>query len=231
MSAVNTHIAHHFDDAEQQSYAAALGIWAFLATEILFFGGLFAAYALYRNWYHEAFISASHHLDMWLGFLNTAILLTSSLFVALAVRAAQMDHQTTIVRCLSATILLGTVFLGIKGFEYHQKFEDNLVPGVNFEFIPPIELVGGVEKMNRKDSINSVDANHAQLFFAMYFALTGLHAIHMIIGLVVFGALVFMAWNRSFSSTYYTPLEVGGLYWHFVDIIWVFLFPLLYLVR
>ena len=168
---------------------------------------------------------------MWLGLLNTAILLTSSLMVALAVRAAQTNEQTTIVRCLLATIVLGTTFLGIKGYEYYHKFEENLVPGPHFEFMSPQEPIGAAKPVVGNASADVVDPNHAQLFFSLYFAMTGLHAIHMIIGLAIFGVFVAMARGGKFSPEYYTPLEIGGLYWHFVDIIWVFLFPLLYLVR
>ena len=230
-SASTAHVAHHFDDAEQQIGAATLGMWTFLATEVLFFGGIFAGYAVYRYWYHDAFLAGSYHLDMWLGLTNTAVLLNSSLMMALAVNAAQSDDSCATVRLLAITIALGAVFLGIKGYEYYHKYADHLVPGSSFVW-PPEQTSETLESTASQTAAASrADPNHVQLFYSFYFALTGLHAIHMIIGIVILSVLLVLARKDRFSSAYYTPVEISGLYWHFVDIVWVFLFPLLYLIR
>ncbi len=204
-------LAHHFDDLEQQTEAASLGMWVFLATEILFFGGLFLVYTVYRHAYPDAFAAASHELDVTLGTLNTAVLIASSLTMALAVHAAQTGSRRLLVILLLATMVLGTVFLGIKATEYAHKFAEGHVPGPGFRF---------EERYVRE----------AQIFFSLYFVMTGLHALHMIVGLSVMAVMVYMAMRGRFSPEYYAPIEVSGLYWHFVDIIWIFLFPLLYLI-
>jgi cytochrome c oxidase subunit 3 len=203
--------AHQFDSAEQQHGAAQLGMWVFIAQEILFFGGLFLAYTYYRFLFPEAFAQASHHLDVTLGCINTAVLIGSSLTMALAVHGAQLGKRWPQVIFLILTIVLGSIFLGIKTIEYGHKFHEHLVPGPNFLF------PGG-------------DAVHAQVFFSLYFVMTGLHALHMIIGIAILAVLTVMAWRGSFDGAYYSPIELTGLYWHFVDIIWIFLFPLLYLL-
>jgi cytochrome c oxidase subunit 3 len=205
-------LAHHFDTLEQQAEAATLGMWVFLVTEILFFGGAFMAYAVYRIWHHDAFGEASHHLDVTLGTINTLVLICSSLTMALAVRAGQTSSRPrTQVSWLGGTLLLGVVFLVIKGFEYAEKFHEGHVPGANFVWEGPTRA-------------------GAELFFALYFAMTGLHALHMIIGAGIMTVMMIMAARGAFDSDYYAPLEVSGLYWHFVDIVWIFLFPLLYLI-
>ena len=204
-------LRHHFDDLGQQREAATLGMWLFLATEVLFFGGLFTAYMLYRVWYPETFGAASRTLDIWLGSVNTLVLITSSLTMALAVHAAATDERRALMRWLVVTMLLGTVFLVIKGFEYAHKFEEHHVPGFGFHF-------------------EGAAPERANLFFSLYFAMTGLHALHMIIGLGLLTVMLALAWRRRFSARWHTPIEISGLYWHFVDIIWIFLFPLLYLV-
>jgi cytochrome c oxidase subunit 3 len=205
------YLQHHFDNLEQQFEASALGMWLFLVTEILFFGGLFAAYLVYRMAYPAAFQDASHHLDLLLGGTNTAILIGSSLTMAMAVYAAQLGNRSQQLFYLAATMILGVAFLGIKVVEYSHKFHDNLVPGPLFQF-------------------EGRDPVHAQLFFSLYFVMTGLHALHMIIGLGVMAVLFWMAYRGRFTKSYHTPVEVSGLYWHFVDIVWIFLFPLLYLI-
>ena len=204
-------LAHHFEDLGQQSEAATLGMWVFLATEVLFFGGLFTAYSIYRAWYPDAFAVASHELDITLGTTNTAVLITSSLTMALAVHAAQLGHRTKLLIFLGLTMLLGAAFLGIKGVEYYEKFVEHHVPGPGFQF---------EEKYFR----------HAQIFFSLYFVMTGLHALHMVIGLGILTWMVIWAWNGTITREYSNPIEVSGLYWHFVDIVWIFLFPLLYLI-
>ncbi len=211
-----THLAIQFDTPAQQRRAATLGMWAFLATEVLFFGGLFTGYAVYRALYPEAFMTASCMLDIVLGTTNTAILLGSSFTMALAVRAAQGSDQRNLKRFLLATIVLGAAFLGIKAWEYAHKFHEHLFPGPYFAWAEMSEI--GAKR------------GPVQLFFSFYFAMTGCHALHMVIGLGLLGTLLVQAQRGRFSSEYFTPVENVGLYWHFVDIIWVYLFPLLYLV-
>jgi cytochrome c oxidase subunit III len=204
-------LAHHFDNLDQQREATTLGMWVFLVTEVLFFGGLFMVYTVYRAWYPDAFAAASHELDVVLGTVNTAVLITSSLTMALAVHAAQLNQRKLLMTFLILTILLGATFLGIKSVEYYHKFVEHHVPGPGFQF----------EKEY---------ARHAQLFFSLYFLMTGLHALHMIIGIGIM--LWMLAWARRgvITAEYYSPIEISGLYWHFVDIVWIFLFPLLYLL-
>jgi len=204
-------LAHHFESLAQQKEAATLGMWVFLVTEVLFFGGLFITYAIYRSWYPEAFAAASHELDVVLGGINTAVLITSSLTMALAVQAAETGERCLLLWFLAATMLLGAAFLGIKGVEYSHKFAERHVPGPAFSFEP--EHFG-----------------HAQIFFSLYFMMTGLHALHMIIGLGILTVMLWWSWNGTITAEYASPIEISGLYWHFVDIVWIFLFPLLYLI-
>ena len=204
-------LAHHFDSLEQQKEASTLGMWVFLVTEVLFFGGLFATYCVYRNWYPDAFAAASHELDVTLGTINTAALITSSLTMALGVHAAQLGQRRLLMIFLVATMILGAAFLGIKGVEYYHKFAEHHVPGPAFQF----------EKEHFR---------HAQIFFSLYFVMTGLHALHMIIGIGIMLVMLWWAWRGTITAEYYAPIEISGLYWHFVDIVWIFLFPLLYLI-
>jgi cytochrome c oxidase subunit 3 len=213
-------LRHHFVDAEQQRDAASLGMWLFLATEIMFFGGMFCAYLVYRYWYYNEFASGSRSLDIWLGTINTAVLICSSLTVALGVRAAQMGQRKLLVILLLLTIVFGFAFLGIKGVEWYQKFEEHHIPGRSFN---ADDLVKAYPQIH-------IDERHEQIYFSLYFAMTGLHALHMIIGVGIFVFLTYYAWKGRYTSKYYTPVEIGGLYWHFVDIVWIYLFPLLYLI-
>jgi cytochrome c oxidase subunit 3 len=201
---------HQFDDAAQQHHASWLGMWIFLATEVMFFGGLFTGYAFYRSAYPQAFADASNHLEILLGAINTAVLICSSFTMALAVHSAETDRRKASVNFLLLTIVLGAVFLGIKFSEYHAKFAEHLVPGSSFRFEGPL-------------------ARPAEIFFSFYFAMTGMHALHMVIGIGLLTWLALKARRGRFSSSYFTPVELVGLYWHFVDIVWIFLFPLLYL--
>jgi len=205
------HLAHHFDDTVQQHDAATLGMWVFLATEVMFFGGALLAYIVYRAHYADAFAHASHHLDVTLGTVNTVVLITSSLTMALSVWSAAADRRRTLLLMLSLTMLLGAIFLGIKGYEYAHKFHEHLVPGQSFRYTGP-------------------DPGEAQLFFSLYFVLTGIHALHMVIGLGLLTYLLLRARRGAFTTAWSTPVELIGLYWHFVDIVWIFLFPLLYLI-
>jgi cytochrome c oxidase subunit 3 len=187
-------------------------MWVFLATEVMFFGGLFLGYTVYRTQHPQAFAAASHHLKMPLGAANTAVLLTSSLTVALAVHAAHLGRRRALAAFLLATIVLGLVFLGIKGMEYYYEYVEHLIPGRLFHYEGPAPAEG------------------VQLFFLFYFAMTGLHATHMIVGIALMTVMAVLAWRGRFSTEYYSPIEMSGLYWHFVDIVWIFLFPLLYLI-
>lgn len=210
------HVAHHFDDAEQQYLSANLGMWIFLATEIMFFGGMFAGYLVYRILETPAFVEGSKHLDLVWGTVNTFVLLLSSFTVALSVHAAQTGRRKRLVWLLVATIGLGLVFLGIKGYEYWHKFHEGMVPGPGFV----------VPHLYNPD----VSPLRVELFISFYFAMTGFHALHMVIGVGIFTVIAIMAQHGEFTPKYYTPVEISGLYWHFVDIVWVFLFPLLYLI-
>jgi cytochrome c oxidase subunit 3 len=214
------HLAHHFEDLEQQHSSANLGMWTFLATEVMFFGGLFAGFVVYRFTDPTAFALASRQLDIRLGTINTFILLTSSLTMALAVHAGQEGKAKGQVRYLLATMLLATAFLGIKSYEYYEEFEKGLAPGPHFS-TAVLTIPAGATPLVIKQT---------ELFFVFYFFMTGLHAFHMVIGLGLMSWLVVLARRGEFTREYHTPLELTGLYWHFVDLVWVFLFPLLYLI-
>ena len=212
MSKVEAFRQHHFEDTTQQHEASWLGMWVFLATEVMFFGGMFVCYFVYRHWYLQAFAAASNHLDIWLGAINTAVLICSSFTMAMGVYSAETGRVKPLIRYLLLTIVLGLVFLGIKFFEYHSKFVEYLVPGASFRF--------GEASLERP----------AEIFFSLYFAMTGMHAVHMIVGIGLLAALIWKARLGRFSVAYHTPVELTGLYWHFVDIVWIFLFPMLYLI-
>ena len=205
-------LREQFDTAAQQKDASTLGMWVFLITEIMFFGGMFMMYTAYRSLYPNVFALASNTLNEIIGATNTAVLLCSSFTMVLAVRAAQLGRRRTIMLFLVLTIILGIAFLGIKGFEWYQKFEEHHVPGLSFH-LEGTELQG-----------------QAQLFFSLYFAMTGLHALHMVVGCGIMLFLLWKTYQGTYTAEYYTPIDIGGLYWHFVDIIWIFLFPLLYLI-
>ena len=202
-------LQHHFHDMAQQLEASVLGMWVFLVTEVMFFGGLFMAYLLYRYMYPEAWLAGSHELNELLGGVNTVVLICSSLTMALAVRAAQVGSRKGQIVNLILTIFFGTIFLVVKYFEYSEKFEHHLVPGSTFD--------------PARDPAQ-------QLYFSLYFMMTGVHALHMVVGVVLMLIILRMAWKGRFGPDYYGPVEISGLYWHFVDIVWIFLFPLLYLI-
>jgi cytochrome c oxidase subunit 3 len=210
-------LREQFDTAAQQKDASTLGMWIFLITEVMFFGGMFLAYTVYRRAYWDIFAVASSSLNVYIGAANTVVLLCSSLTMVLAVRAAQLGRNRAIVLFLILTLILGGVFLGVKAYEWNEKFQEHHIPGASFhlEGLTP-------------DS--PVAQGHAQLFFSLYFAMTGLHALHMVIGAGLLLYLVLQARKGRFSAEYNTPVDLIGLYWHFVDIIWIFLFPLLYLI-
>ena len=209
-SAATPFVHEQFEDIEQQRGAAQLGMWIFLATEVLFFGALFLAYTVYRSLYPQTFAAASHHTEVILGGINTGILLFSSTLMALAVRAAELKSRKQLVWLLLGTAFLGIVFMVIKGMEYHNDFVEHLVPGSYFQW-------------------HEANGSHAEIFFWLYFAMTGLHAIHVTVGIFVLVTLAVLARLGKFTTGHHTPVEVAGLYWHFVDIVWIFLFPLMYL--
>ena len=211
-SVEEVHLRHHFATPEQQMDASTLGMWTFLITEVLFFGGMFASYAVYRNLYLDAFASTSPYMDVVLGGTNTAVLICSSLTMVLAVRAAQLSKRRDLILFLIGTMVFGTIFLVIKGFEYHSKWVEHLVPGFNFQYE------------------NAQYARPAQILFFLYFCMTGMHALHMVVGLGLLTFLLVQSVRRVFHANYFAPVEMVGLYWHFVDIVWIFLFPLLYLI-
>jgi cytochrome c oxidase subunit 3 len=203
---------HHFESLAQQKDASTVGMWVFLITEIMFFGGLFMAYFAYRQAYPAAFASASNKTNLLIGAFNTTVLICSSLTMALAVRAAATGKKNLIILFLILTLLLGGAFLGVKAYEYHDKWVHHEVPGAHFE------------------CEGCVDAGHTSLFFALYFGMTGLHATHMLVGFFILVYLIWQARKGAYTPKWFTPVEMFGLYWHFVDIVWIFLFPLLYLI-
>lgn len=209
-----SYLGHHYDTMEQQHGANTLGMWAFLVTEVLLFGGMFAEYFMYRAIYPQAFIEGSHHNNLVLGSINTIVLLLSSFLVALGVRSTQVGNRRLLMLCLAGTIVLGAVFLGIKGAEYYDHYLSGQVPGVLFEY----------------EGTTPGIAKQVELFLVLYFTMTATHALHMIIGMAIMGFLLYKAWQGRYGTEYFTPVELGGLYWHFVDLIWVLLFPMLYLI-
>jgi cytochrome c oxidase subunit 3 len=218
-------LAHHFADLTQQKRAAVLGMWVFIAQEVLFFGGLFATYAVYAMKYKEAFEAGSRHLSWPVGFFNTLVLITSSLTMAMGVYSAAKGRSKQIVAYLLATVFLGSVFLGVKYFEYSEKIRPCfgvdaghgcLLPGDRFD----PSVLHAPEGME----------GQTQIFYSLYFAMTGLHALHMIIGIPIILWIAHAAWRGRYGPAYHNPVEIVGLYWHFVDIVWIFLFPLLYLM-
>jgi cytochrome c oxidase subunit 3 len=208
--------AEQFEDPQQQALTATLGIWTFLATEVLFFGVLFTGFYIYRMRWPSAFADGAKELKWYLGTINTAVLLGSSYFIALAVDAGRSGENRRVIRNLLIAIVLGIVFLGIKFTEYGIEYHDHLVPQLNFSAVSPE---------------GEARPPQEQLFMTFYFVMTGFHALHMIVGLCVLSVITFFTWRGKFSAAYHNPIEIAGLYWHFVDMVWVFLFPTLYLLR
>jgi cytochrome c oxidase subunit 3 len=288
-------LQHQFEDMGQQQESASIGMWAFLAQEIMFFGGLFTVYLVFRSKYPMAFAAGSNHLNAFWGGLNTLVLIVSSLTMALAVRSAQMGMRNAQVLFIIVTMVFGTVFLGVKAIEYTDKYNDGIVPvtGLNLRTKTPghgenqnenAGLEAESQRLNSLSAPKNTEQQHGgetahqynnprgnfqwtdvslvqqaqagnyltesekvgyfenneisadkfrdkvRIFYYIYFVMTGLHALHMIIGLGVMTWLLWKAWVGSFTSEYYAPVEMTGLYWHFVDIVWIFLFPLLYLL-
>ena len=224
---------HHFETYAQQSDATNFAMWLFLLTEIMFFGGLFTAYLIYRNWYYPAFVVSSHQLDIFWGSLNTLLLITSSFTMAMGVWSAEMKKQGALVLCLILTFILGIGFLGVKTIEYREKWEKHHIPGIHYSvqsFVNPASDPEVHEKYPGDKPLAMDMARHTELYFFLYFAMTGMHAIHMIIGIAILGYMIFRARAGAYTTGHVTFVENFGLYWHFVDIVWIFLFPLLYLI-
>jgi cytochrome c oxidase subunit 3 len=227
-----SYLRHHFENVEQQADAAGFAMWLFLLTEIMFFGGMFTAYLIYRNWYYPAFVVGSHQLNVVWGTLNTGVLITSSFTMAMGVWCAETRKQTGLVICLVITFILGLAFLGIKTIEYKEKIEKHHVPGFHYSLQSFTNPASDPEIYKEyHDKPLPVDmARHTEVYFSLYFAMTGMHALHMIIGIAILGFMIFRARAGAYTNGHVTFVENFGLYWHFVDIIWIFLFPLLYLI-
>jgi len=223
---------HHFENVEQQADAAGFAMWLFLLTEVMFFGGLFTAYLIYRNWYYPAFVAGSHQLNIFWGTLNTAVLITSSFTMAMGVWCAETHKKKGLVLCLILTFILGLGFLGIKTIEYSEKIEKHHVPGFHYSLQSFLDPDSDPEAKAAGDKPLPLDmARHTEVYFSLYFAMTGMHALHMIIGIVILFWLLYKAQQGAYTDGYVQPIEYFGLYWHFVDIVWIFLFPLLYLIN
>jgi cytochrome c oxidase subunit 3 len=205
------YLAHHFSGVEQQRESAKLGMWIFLLTEVLLFGGLFCAYAIFRSWNPDMFYNAHKFLDVKLGTLNTLVLISSSVTMALAIRSIQLNKRKLSIGFLVMTLLCAAVFLFIKYLEYSHKFHVGQLPGKYYTF-------------------TGIQGDNPHIFFSVYFAMTGLHGIHVIAGMCVISWILIKTIKNRFSPEYYTPMEMTGLYWHLVDLVWIFLFPLLYLI-
>lgn len=241
----NPHLAHHFEDIQQQQEAHTLGMWAFLATEIMFFGGLFLAFIVYHIMYPEAFILGSEKLDVRYGGINTFFLILSSLTMALAVHAAQVGNQKNIRWYLIATIALAFAFIGVKTVEWNDKYEHHLIPGTAFDITPTLHTAPGVEPTAEELAHYQHDVKtfaerkiadpflerHTQIFFLLYFIMTGLHGIHVVIGIGILIWIYMRARRGEFHEQWNTPVELTGLYWHFVDLVWIYLFPVIYLIH
>jgi cytochrome c oxidase subunit III len=226
------YLRHHFENTAQQADAAGFAMWLFLLTEVMFFGGMFTAYLIYRNWYYPAFVAASHQLNIFWGTLNTAVLITSSFTMAMGVWCAEVRKQSGLVLCLVLTFILGLGFLGIKTIEYKEKIEKHHVPGFHYSLQSFLDPASDPEIYNEyHDKPLALDmARHTEVYFSLYFAMTGMHALHMIIGIALLGYMIIRARAGAYTTGHVTFVENFGLYWHFVDIIWIFLFPLLYLI-
>ena len=212
-------LQHHFADMEQQRETSTFGMWMFLLTEIMFFGGLFCAYLVYRASYYQAFVEGSQKMNITLGAINTAVLICSSLTMALAVRAVQTGKSKgAIALLLLLTMLFGFGFLGIKAVEYHEHWENHEFPGPHFHF------------QTENPAHPATDPVHTEIYFSLYWAMTGLHALHMIIGIGLVTWILIVAMRSGYGPSYYSPVENVGLYWHFVDLVWIYLFPMLYLI-
>jgi cytochrome c oxidase subunit III len=222
---------HHFESVSQQFDATNFAMWLFLLTEVMFFGGLFTAYLILRNWYYPAFVAGSHQLNIGWGTANTAVLITSSFTMAMGVWNAEMKRKGGLLLCLWLTFFLGLAFLGIKTIEYHEKWEKYHIPGIRYSVKSFVDPASDPDIAQYGDKPLAPEmAAKTELYFFLYFAMTGMHALHMIIGIAILGFMIVRAKNDAYTTGHVTFVENFGLYWHFVDIIWIFLFPLLYLI-
>jgi cytochrome c oxidase subunit 3 len=213
-------LQHHFANMEQQRESSTLGMWIFLVTEIMFFGGLFAAYLIFRIAYPDVWDMGSQHMEFWPGTINTVILLCSSFTVAWSVHAVQLGHHKLTAILLLITVLMGCGFLVVKAHEYRNHYEEGTVPGPFWHY----------NTVHNPDGTTRPAPHQLQLFFYLYFVMTGLHALHVTIGVVLLAIIAFFAWTGKYNAEYHNPVHISGLYWHFVDLVWIFLFPLLYLI-
>ena len=236
MSTANTtnykqhQIPHHFESAKQEFASSHLGMWLFLGQEILFFSALFIAYTLFRYYYPDAYVYGSYRvLDWKLGAMNTIVLIVSSFTMVMAVRAAQTNQQKSLIRYLWITILCACFFMGVKYVEYSHKIHDGYLPSKYFKAEITKTDLDALQKKGIEIK-HPEQLKYVNIFFAIYFCLTGLHGLHILIGIGLLMWLLIRSYKREFHKAYFTPLEMVGLYWHLVDLIWIFLFPLLYLV-
>ena len=226
------YLRHHFNSTDQQADASNFAMWLFLLTEVMFFGGLFAAYLIYRNWYYPAFVAGSHQLNVIWGTTNTFVLILSSFTMAMGGCCAETQRRKGLVLCLTLTFILGLGFLGIKTIEYSEKIEKHHVPGFHYSLQSFVDPASDPEIYKEyHDKPLALDmARHTELYFSLYFLMTGMHALHMIIGISILGFMIFRAKAGAYTTGHVTMVENFGLYWHFVDIIWIYLFALLYLI-
>ncbi len=254
----DTVLKHHFDNLEQQRSAERLGMWFFLVTEVLFFSGMFVAYTVYRNWYPGEFAFASNHLILWIAGLNTGLLITSSLTMTLAIRSAQLGDKAALIRRLLVTFALGAGFMGFKAYEYATDYHEKFVPGEMFrtEYARAVDELAPVSASAVKDykfkgdhppehwaqdlakvnhgkvpgSEGTTSPERVQLFLCFYYIMTAIHGVHIVVGLGCILWLVAEACRGAIPAAGYSKVEVISLYWHLVDMIWLFLMPLLYLI-
>jgi len=223
---------HHFETVDQQFDATNFAMWLFLLTEVMFFGGLFTAYLIMRNWYYPAFVEGSHQLSIFWGTANTAVLILSSFTMAMSVWSAEKRRRGSLVLYLCLTLMFGFTFLGIKGIEWHEKWEKHHIPGSSFSvqsFVNPASDPE-VYKAYHDPPLAPDMAQKTEQYFFLYFAMTGMHALHMVIGVGILIFMIFRARGGAYTTGHVTFVENFGLYWHFVDIIWIYLFALLYLI-
>jgi cytochrome c oxidase subunit 3 len=226
-----SYLRHHFNSTEQQADASNFAMWLFLLTEVMFFGGLFTAYLVYRNWYYPAFVSGSHQLNVVWGATNTLVLIFSSFTMAMGVWCAETRRRRGLVLCLTLTFVLGLGFLGIKTVEYSEKIEKHHVPGAHYSLHSFLDPDSDVAARAAGDKPLPLDmARKTEVYFSLYFLMTGMHALHMIIGIGILGFMIFRARAGAYTAGHVTFVENFGLYWHFIDIIWIYLFALLYLI-
>lgn len=218
---------HHFQNMEQQTQSTLLGIWLFMAQEILFFGGMFAAYTIYRILYPAAWAAGASSQNVLMGMINTIVLIGSSVSIVLAVHAARHNDRKSIYKWFAVTLLLGTVFFGIKAIEYGTKWDHQLVPGLNWNDAHALHTLQ--EHAPKGTELHELPKG-IQIYYSLYFVMTGMHALHMVIGFGLAFWIMGKTARGCFNAEYYPHIEYFGLYWHFVDIVWIFLFPLLYLV-